>query len=304
MIKILSVDDDATIREMIVDILETQNYELISAHNGRAGIELAKEQHPDLIICDVEMPDMDGWGMLEEIRKDQDLQETPFIFLTGLNSMQNLRQGMNLGADDYLTKPFTVDELIKAVKTRLERQQMLQEKHQAELKQADQKIAQAIYFDSVTALPNRKRMQEYFLTTANAANGQNVCVFSIALDHFDEAMASRPPALANFVLKEIAQRLKKIFTADESLLYIDHNHFLGFYPTDADRSEAQKCLQKMQSSLAMPFVVMQNSFYLTASIGVAIYPLDANELGLIAQQAVDARQKALSQGGNQYFYHG
>lgn len=302
--KILSVDDDPTIRAMIVDILETQDYEIVSAIDGRAGIEAAKNHLPDLIICDVEMPDMNGWGMLEEVRKTQELREIPFIFLTGLNSMKNLRQGMNLGADDYLTKPFTYEELIKAVQTRLERHQMLKEKHQEELERADKRIAQATYFDSTTGLPNRKLMQEHFLTTVNAANGQNVSVISMCLDHFEETMASRPQAFSNLILKQTAQRLKKIFTTEEGLIYFEHNHFLGFSPTDSERIGAQNCLQKIQLSLSEPFLIMQNSLYLTASIGIAIYPIDAQEPGLIVQYAIESRKKALVQGGNQFFYYG
>ncbi len=303
MTKILSVDDDPTIRAMIVDILEIQDYDVISADNGMSGIESAKKHLPDLIICDVEMPDMNGWSMLEEVRKSEDLQETPFIFLTGLNSMQNLRQGMNLGADDYLTKPFTFEELTQAVQTRLEKHQVLKEKHAAELKQADKKIAQAIYFDSVTGLPNRKRMQEDFLSTVNAAGDQAISAFSLSLDHFEEAMASRPQAFSNLILKQAAQRFKSIFKADESLIYMEHNHFLGFCPTDSNRDEVQNGLQKIQIALSEPFSLMQTSLHLTASIGLAVYPVDAQELGEIVQQAIAARHKAQAQGGNQYIYY-
>jgi serine/threonine-protein kinase PpkA len=119
--KILVVEDEASIRLNLTLMLKAEGYELDSAENGRAGIEHARSFAPDLIISDVMMPELDGFGMLKELRADTRFADTPFIFLTALNDRTSMRRGMNLGADDFLNKPFTRDELIEAVDSRLKK---------------------------------------------------------------------------------------------------------------------------------------------------------------------------------------
>lgn len=303
MTKILSIDDDPMIREMIFEILDTQGFEVVSAENGKEGIELAQSFLPNLIICDVEMPDMDGWGMLQEVRKSNALQEIPFVFLTGLNSMQNLRQGMDLGADDYLTKPFTFQELVTAVEARLERHQAITGKYQEELKKADEKLDHALHYDTVTGLPNRSLMQEHMLSMLNHSGQDNLAVISLSLDHLDQLTQSRPQAFGNLLQKTAAQRLKKIFIQDQALLYLEHNHFLGFLPTDSERQELQRKLRKIQLALSEPFKLMSQDFYLTLSLGIALYPNDAQEAGHLAQLATDARKAAEQSGSNHFRYY-
>jgi serine/threonine-protein kinase PpkA len=121
MKKILVVEDEASIRLNVTLMLKGEGYEVASAENGRAGITQARSLGPDLIISDVMMPDLDGYAMLEALRADPRFADTPFIFLTALNDRSSMRRGMNLGADDFLNKPFTRDELIDAVNSRLKK---------------------------------------------------------------------------------------------------------------------------------------------------------------------------------------
>src|SRR4030067_5261 len=119
MKRVLVTEDDDAIRENILDLLEAEGYAVATAKNGLAGAQLAHDDLPDLIICDIMMPDLDGYGVLDELRKDPATATIPFIFLTAKADKSDVRRGMELGADDYLTKPFTRDELIKATETRL-----------------------------------------------------------------------------------------------------------------------------------------------------------------------------------------
>lgn len=121
MTKILVIEDDKMIREGIVDILLLADYEVASASNGIEGLATAQAYEPELILCDVMMPKLDGHGVLQEIRKIPILARVPFIFLTAKSNLEDIRKGMILGADDYLPKPFSGDELLSAVRTRLER---------------------------------------------------------------------------------------------------------------------------------------------------------------------------------------
>ncbi len=119
--KILVIEDELNIRESLAELLELKDYEVITAKNGQEGIIRAIQHIPDLILCDVMMPIFDGYQVLALIRKNKNLANTPFLFLTAKTSKEDIREGMSLGADDYLTKPFTGKELFNAVEVRLSR---------------------------------------------------------------------------------------------------------------------------------------------------------------------------------------
>ena len=119
--KVLVIEDEPSIRNNIMLMLKVERYAATGAENGRVGLELARRDPPDLILCDVMMPEMDGFAVLEALRAEPRLAEIPFIFLTALDDRSSTRRGMNLGADDYLPKPFTRNELMEAVNSRLKK---------------------------------------------------------------------------------------------------------------------------------------------------------------------------------------
>lgn len=123
--KILVIDDNIALRENTAEILQLAGYETQVAENGRQGWEIALHEKPDLIICDIMMPELDGYGLLHLLRKNQELQYIPFIFLTAKTERSDLRKGMELGADDYVTKPFEDVELLTAVEVRLKKSKVL-----------------------------------------------------------------------------------------------------------------------------------------------------------------------------------
>ena len=125
MTKILVIEDEEAVRENLLDLLESENFETITAANGAIGIDLAVSAVPDLILCDMMMPEIDGYGVLKALRQEPLTATIPFIFLTAKSAKSDFRQGMDMGADDYLTKPFTRAELLSAIINRLERQATL-----------------------------------------------------------------------------------------------------------------------------------------------------------------------------------
>lgn len=122
---ILLIEDNQEVRENTAEILELANYKVLTAPNGKEGVELAKKEIPDLIVCDVMMPELDGYGVLRFLGKDPATAGIPFIFLTAKAEKQDLRKGMSLGADDYLTKPFDDMELLDAIEIRLKKNEVL-----------------------------------------------------------------------------------------------------------------------------------------------------------------------------------
>ena len=127
MKKILVIEDEAQSREMFLECLEAEGFDTLCAENGRVGVQRAQSHLPDLVICDIVMPEIDGYGVLTTLRQDPVTAMIPFIFLTAKATKTELRQGMDLGADDYLTKPSTVEELLGAIAARLEKQAALRQ---------------------------------------------------------------------------------------------------------------------------------------------------------------------------------
>jgi two-component system, sensor histidine kinase and response regulator len=133
MAKILVIEDEASIRENIVELLEVENFEAFGAANGKLGIKMALQQIPDLILCDMMMPKMDGRGVLKALRSEPATATIPFIFLTAKADKTDVRLGMELGADDYITKPCTPQELLKAIAIRLDKQKTISAQSQKKL---------------------------------------------------------------------------------------------------------------------------------------------------------------------------
>jgi CheY-like chemotaxis protein/CRP-like cAMP-binding protein len=125
MKSILVIEDDLIMRENIAELLDLAGYKVASANDGKEGLDKARQQLPDLIICDIKMPEIDGYTVLHILAQDQKTAGIPFIFVTAKTEMEDLRKGMELGADDYITKPFEDSELLKAVETRLKKSAMI-----------------------------------------------------------------------------------------------------------------------------------------------------------------------------------
>src|SRR5215510_6035384 len=136
MKKILVIEDEAETLDNLVLMLEMEGFKPFSAPNGRLGVTVAKRELPDVILCDVSMPELDGYGVLEALRADETTVSIPFIFLTARGDKKDLRTGMNLGADDYLAKPASAEEVLSAIRARLDRHR---EKEQATMAKVELK---------------------------------------------------------------------------------------------------------------------------------------------------------------------
>jgi DNA-binding response OmpR family regulator len=140
MKKLLLIEDDVTVRENTAELLELSNYNVITASNGKLGIETAKQEIPDIIICDIMMPEIDGYGVLEALSKNPSTLNIPFIFLSAKTEHKDIRKGMDLGADDYLTKPFEEEELLSAIESRLAKVAILKSYIKEETQEDEEKL--------------------------------------------------------------------------------------------------------------------------------------------------------------------
>jgi two-component system, sensor histidine kinase and response regulator len=167
MKKILVIEDDPEVRDNIADILElTDDYtfEVVTAENGQAGLSRATEVQPDLIICDVMMPGLNGYEVLNALRKQDDTSNIPLIFLTAKVERDDQRAGMELGADDYLTKPFTARELLSAIAVRLAKKEADEQRMISHLDHLRSSITLSLPHELYTPLNGILAFSEFFLT--------------------------------------------------------------------------------------------------------------------------------------------
>jgi len=161
MKKILLIEDNKDVRENTAEILKLAQYEVITAINGKEGVELALENHPDLIICDIMMPVLDGHGALHLLTKYEQTASIPFIFLTAKAERGDFRKGMEMGADDYLTKPFDDVELLNAIESRLKKNDIVRQEFAKNSEGIHAFLNQAKGFDSLKKLSEENEVRFY-----------------------------------------------------------------------------------------------------------------------------------------------
>lgn len=159
--KILLIEDNEEIRENTSEILNLSGYEVKTAANGKEGVELAKQHKPDLIICDIMMPVLDGYGVLHLLSKNDETASIPFIFLTAKAERSDLRKGMEMGADDYITKPFDESELLNAVESRLKKTELLKKEFTKNLEGLNGFMHDARGMDALKKLPDAREVRKY-----------------------------------------------------------------------------------------------------------------------------------------------
>ncbi len=167
MAKILVIEDEAAVRANILTILDSGGYESAGAENGREGLDAARRALPDLILCDIMMPEMDGYAVLRALRQDRETATIPLIFLTAKVERADVRQGMELGADDYITKPFRRLDLLQAISARLQRRQELLQQAERQLNDLRASINLALPHELRTALTGILGFSELISTHSN-----------------------------------------------------------------------------------------------------------------------------------------
>lgn len=161
MKKILIIEDNVDVRENTAEILELAQYEVITAENGKEGVRLALKENPDLIICDIMMPVLDGHGVLHLLSKNEDTSGIPFIFLTAKAERSDVKKGMAMGADDYLTKPFDDQELLSAIEMRLNKQDIFKKKFTKSIEGIHDFISEVRSFEALKELSATKDVRHY-----------------------------------------------------------------------------------------------------------------------------------------------
>ena len=161
MKNILLIEDNKEMRENIAEILELANYRVITAPNGKLGVELAGKEIPDLILCDIMMPELDGYGVLYMLSKKPETAAIPFIFLTAKTEKTDIRKGMSMGADDYLTKPFEEMELLNAIEVRLKKSESFKKEFAKNVDGLNEFMNQAKGIEELNRLSFDRKMHQF-----------------------------------------------------------------------------------------------------------------------------------------------
>ncbi len=328
MKKILVIEDEELVRNNILEILDTVDFRVIGAENGGIGVQLAQEQLPDLILCDVMMPELDGYEVLAALRKNPVTATIPFIFLTAKGEKTDIRQGMNLGADDYLTKPFRRKELLGAIDARLIKHDTLYQGYGREHSRAiapreevESERNEAIYYDGLTNLPNQLLVREQFelLHDRIRREGGTISVLSIGLDRFKRINKTLGHDFGDRLLIQVAQRLSRSVGPENIVARLHTDQFVivlvsGSHNRDRSSSpEAPEAppnvnslgiieavAQPILNRLTQPFYLEKREIFITASIGISSFPQDGEDVDQLMKNAGVAMSYAKQLGGNQY----
>lgn len=294
MKKILVIEDEELVRENILELLDAEGLAGIGATNGYKGIDLAKVEKPDLIICDVMMPGLDGYSVLKALRQESNFATTPFIFLTAKAAKADFRQGMELGADDYLTKPFTRAELLGAIATRFKKQQQ----YRSELEQAQDQLDYLMHHDSLTNLPNQLSLREQFKQIKSTHSQQLMTIICVGLDRFNQINDDLGHSVGDRLLQAVAQRLVNGVTSEDYVARLGSGQFAIILPTTPHKKDAVLIAQTLLEQFSQTFAIDDQEIFVTASIGMALYPRDGRDIEQLLNQANKAMFQAKQQGGN------
>ncbi|MFM7886154.1 MAG: response regulator, partial [Pseudanabaena sp.] len=174
MARILVIEDEDLIRDSLEDLLLFEGFEVITAENGQKGLYLASQRQPDLILCDVMMPILNGYEVLEQLRQHKDLSTVPFLFLTSMVDRHSNRKGMSLGADDYLEKPCTKDELLAAITVRLGKQKLIEEQIEEKMNALRSSITLSLPHELQTPLSGIMGLSELLMMQSEEVTASEV----------------------------------------------------------------------------------------------------------------------------------
>ncbi|MEM9540318.1 MAG: EAL domain-containing protein [Cyanobacteria bacterium P01_E01_bin.42] len=303
MIKILAIEDDENIRDNLLEVLCLEGYDLVAAPNGRHGLQLAREESPDLILCDLMLPELNGYEVLQSIRQNTDLANIPFIFLTGKAEKEYFRQGMELGADDYLTKPFSLSELLGAIETQLQKRERLSDR----LRQAEHHIDYLLHHDPLVCLPNKLSLQkslQKWLSERIPAEMQEerngtICLCVLALDRFDRLQKTLSHQGMEVILQSVARRLQCYCSDSIYLAYFALNQFVFLLYNSNIREFTREIFQDFRH----PFFLRDRELFLTVSMGIALRDRSDLDLETLLNRAEIAKNYAGKKGGDRLQYY-
>ena len=288
---ILVIEDDRSIRKNLIRMLNQSGFDVLVAEQGKQGVELAELHLPDLIVCDILMPELDGFGVLAALRQNPETVAIPFIFLSARSDLDEIRQGMNLGADDYLTKPFTAQQLLATIQTRLEKQAAIAQPLLNQLKKTAESLSSFAHYDPLTGLPNRillhHRLQEAMQINQGDEPSLALCTVRLKLVNVAKGWLSD---LETAIIQEIIARLKSCVGTRNLLARLGQWEF-AIVMTDINHLSAISALtQTLLETITAPYHLDGYGIGIQAWVGIACYPEHGTSPGQLLERSEQAVQ--------------
>ena len=251
--KILIIDDDPGIRRSLALSLRTEGFAVVEAANGRIGLELASREAPNLIICDVNMPEMDGYAVVTKLRETSGLASVPFVFLTARGERAAMRRGMNLGADDYLTKPFTREELIETVKARLQKHEETRESLTEQLILAGERM-RSRFFGRHTGQAAQAPLEDLPQPPGATRVVEATVLFTDIRGFTTISERLSVVEIATFLNHYFHRACEPIVAANGKVVKFIGDGIMAVFPHSEDEPAARQALRAVQAGLALSLV--------------------------------------------------
>ncbi|OGA50814.1 MAG: hypothetical protein A3G25_14455 [Betaproteobacteria bacterium RIFCSPLOWO2_12_FULL_63_13] len=253
MARILVIEDEAGIRMTLSMMLKAEGFEIAAADNGRAGIDAARAATPDLILCDINMPEMNGFEVLEQLRKDPALAATPFVFLTARVDRGDMRRGMNLGADDYLTKPFTRDELLETVTARLKKDEISREALTNQLIASNTALQQR-FRSNLSGEERPSVIEDDELASVEGTASEATVLFADIRNFTTISERLSAPEIAELLNAYLERACQPIIACGGSVVKFIGDGIMAVFPHTEMRPREKQALQAVHAGLGLSFV--------------------------------------------------
>ena len=302
MTQILVIEDDTVTCTLMLKLLQAEAFEVLIAHDGFAGVQLAQSHEPDLIICDIMMPEYSGYEVLQQLRAQSATAAIPFIFLSAKADRTDFRQGMALGADDYLIKPFRRDELLAAIAARLNKRAALTQPYIDEMKRAAKTLGQIAFVDPLTNLPNRISFHDHCRKAIKQAQQTDrlVAVVRFNVKDFGAVNTTLGYFNGDYLLQKVAERLKQA-AGDYPVARLVANDF-GLLLHDVTSEAAIAAItQRILAPLVEPYKLDGHSVQVQLRIGAAYYPDHGSSAGELVTHAEIAMHDVAHSGHYQLY---
>lgn len=302
MTTILVIEDVEALREEIMETLSYEGFDVLGAENGVVGVQIAKTYLPNLIICDIAMPELNGYETLVALRQEPETSMIPFIFLTAMTEKADMRQAMQLGADDYLTKPFTSVELLGAISSRLQKYNSVKEHYYDEIKAVGEKFEYLSHHDGLTQLPNRILFHQSLSQAISHAklNHKSLALLFLDMDNFNIINSTLGNDIGDQLFKAIAERLKRYMSPCDMAARIQGDQFALIISDVKDVLSIKLETQRILDLLSRPYNLYGHEVFITSSIGLTIFPDDHQEADGLIKNAELAMYYAKTHSRNSY----
>ena len=303
--KILVIDDDDAVRKWIALVLTKEGYDCHEAGDGNIGASIAEIFNPDVILCDIEMPGIDGYAVFKRLSENPKTALIPFIFVTGRNLREDIRKGMSLGADDYLIKPMAEAELVDSVRARLIKKQLQDRQGQKKIQRARDAVTREISYCRLTHLPNRQLLLKQFLEMNESSFlVDSFAVLSLGMDNLRDITEAFGSRCEEIVLRAVVRRLNRHLDSGAMLYRGKHDSFDVLIRNTKDKNKLEALMKEIIHALSASFSYKNQMFRIKVSIGCTFYEQQSGaQVETILNRAETARHYARKEAEKGYRFY-